>query len=71
MSSIIRVNGKIDVPTQNMVSISMPLGGYLLSTKLLPGMHITRGEVIAVMEDQQYIQLQQDYLTTRSKLNYL
>ena len=71
MSSIIRVNGKIDVPPQNMVSISMPLGGYLLSTKLLPGMHITRGEVIAVMEDQQYIQLQQDYLTTRSKLNYL
>lgn len=71
MSSIIRVNGKIDVPPQNMVSISMPLGGYLLSTKLLPGIHITRGEVIAVMEDQQYIQLQQDYLTTRSKLNYL
>lgn len=71
MSSIIRVNGKIDVPPQNMVSVSMPLGGYLRSTKLLPGMHINKGEIIAVMEDQQYIQLQQDYLTTRSKLNYL
>ena len=71
ISSILKVNGKIDVPPQNMVSISIPLGGFLKSTELLPGMHIKKGQVIAVMEDQQYIQLQQDYLTTRSKLNYL
>jgi cobalt-zinc-cadmium efflux system membrane fusion protein len=70
ISSTIKVNGKIDVPPQNMVSVSMPLGGYLQSTKLLPGMHISKGEIIATMEDQQYIQLQQDYLTTKSKLNY-
>ena len=68
ISSIIRVNGKIDVPPQNMVSVSMPLGGYLKSTKLLPGMFIHKGEVIATMEDQQYIQLQQDYLINQSKL---
>lgn len=71
ISSVLKVNGKIDVPPQNMVSISIPLGGFLKSTQLLPGMHIKKGEVIAVMEDQQYIQLQQDYLTTRSKLIYL
>ncbi|MDX2174795.1 MAG: efflux RND transporter periplasmic adaptor subunit [Bacteroidota bacterium] len=68
ISSIIKVNGKIDVPPQNMVSVSMPLGGYLKTTKLLPGMHIAKGEVIATMEDLQYIQLQQEYLTTKSKL---
>ncbi len=71
ISTIIKVSGKIDVPPQNMVSVSMPLGGFLRSTKLLPGMHIIKGEIIGVMEDQQYIQLQQDYLTTRSKLVYL
>ena len=60
MAAEIRVNGKIDVPPQNMISISAPLGGYLKSTKLLPGMHLGKGEVIAVMEDQQYIELQQD-----------
>lgn len=68
ISSTIKVNGKIDVPPQNLVSVSVPLGGYLESTKLLPGMHLKRGEVIAVLEDQQYIQLQQDYLITKSKL---
>ncbi len=70
ISTTIKVNGKIDVPPQNMVSVSMPLGGYLKTTKLLPGMHIRKGEVIATMEDQQYIQLQQEYLTTKSKLAY-
>ncbi len=68
ISSLLKVNGKIDVPPQNMVSISAPLGGYLKSTKLLEGMHLGKGEVIATMEDQQYIQLQQDYLTAKAHL---
>jgi len=70
ISSILKVNGVIDVPPQNMVSISVPLGGFLKSTKLLPGMHIAKGEIIAIIEDQQYIQLQQDYLTTAANLKY-
>jgi len=70
ISSILKVNGQIDVPPQNMVSISMPLGGYLKSTQLLPGMHIAKGEVIASMEDQQYVQLQQEYLITKSRLSF-
>jgi membrane fusion protein, heavy metal efflux system len=70
ISSILKINGKIDVPPQNLVSVSVPLGGYLRSTKLLPGMHVNKGEVIAVMEDQQYIQLQQDYLVSKAKLEY-
>jgi len=70
ISSVLKVNGKVDVPPQNMVSISAPLGGYLKSTKLLPGMHVKKGEAIAVLEDQQYIQLQQDYLTAKANFSY-
>lgn len=70
ISTILKLNGKIDVPPQNMVSVSTPFGGFLKSTKLLPGMHVKKGEVIANMEDQQYIQLQQDYLTAKSKLSF-
>jgi membrane fusion protein, heavy metal efflux system len=71
VSSVLKLNGQIDVPPQNMVSISVPLGGYLKSTKLLPGMHVNKGEAIAVIEDQQYIQLQQDYLTAKARIGYL
>jgi len=70
ISTTLKLNGKIDVPPQNMISVSMPLGGFLKSTKLLPGMHVKKGEVIATMEDQQYIQLQQEYLMEKSKLAF-
>lgn len=70
ISGTVKLNGKIDVPPQNLISVSVPLGGYLKSTKLLPGMRLTKGEVIAVLEDQQYIQLQEDFLITKSKLEF-
>lgn len=70
IGSFITANGTIDVPPQNIISVSVSLGGYLKSTKLLPGLQIRKGDVIAIMEDQQYIQMQQDYLTTRAKLAY-
>lgn len=69
ISSLLKLNGKIDVPPQNMVSISAPLGGYLKSTTLLEGMHVKKGEIIAEMEDQQYIQIQQEYLTAIVRFN--
>lgn len=71
IASILKVNGKIDVPPQNMVSICLPLGGYLKSTKLLPGQHIGKGDPIALIEGEQYIQLQQDYLTAKEKISFL
>ena len=70
MRAQLRVNGTVDVPPQSLISISFPLGGYLKSTKLLPGMHVRKGETLAVLEDPQYIQLQQDYLIAKAKLLY-
>lgn len=71
ISSVLKVNGRVEVPPQNVVSISVPTGGYLEETDLLVGMNVRKGQVLAVMEDQQYIQLQQDYLTAKSKINFL
>lgn len=71
IATALKVSGRIDVPPQNIVSVSFPLGGYLKSTRLLPGMHVNRGTVIGVLEDQQYIQLEQDYLTAKARLAFL
>ena len=68
ISSIIKLNGKIDVPPQNLISVSVPLGGYLKSTEMLPGKIVRKGQVLAVLEDQQYIRLQQEYLLAKVKL---
>jgi cobalt-zinc-cadmium efflux system membrane fusion protein len=68
VSSTLKLSGQIDVPPQNMISISIPLGGFLKGTQLLPGMPIRKGQVLATLEDQQYILLQQNYLITKVKL---
>lgn len=68
ISPVLKLNGKIEVPPQGMVTVSVPMGGYLKSTRLIPGMQVNRGQVIAVIEDIQYIQLQQDYLTSKANL---
>ena len=70
MHKTLKVTGVLDVPPGNIVSVSMPLGGYLKKTELLPGAHVHKGEILATLEDQQYVQLQQDYLTAKSKLVY-
>ena len=68
ISSVLKLNGKIDVPPQNLVSVSVPMGGYLKSTEMLPGKLVKKGQVLAVLEDQQYVRLQQDYLLAKVKL---
>lgn len=71
INTVLKVNGVVDVPPQNIVSVSFPLGGYLKTTQLLPGMHVNKGQVIGVIEDQALVQLQQDYLMAVARLTYL
>lgn len=68
VTKTLKMNGTVEVPPQNLVSVSSALGGYVKSMKLLPGMYFRKGEVIATMEDNQFIQLQQDYLTAKAQL---
>jgi cobalt-zinc-cadmium efflux system membrane fusion protein len=71
IDEVIAVNGVVDVPPQNMVSVSFPLGGYIKTSTVLPGQKIQKGEVLAIIEDQSLVQLQEDYLIGKSKLQYL
>lgn len=71
ISGQLALNGSIEVPPQNLVSVSFPLGGYLKNTHLLPGTHVRKGEVIALIEDQQFIELQKNYLIAKSQVEYL
>jgi cobalt-zinc-cadmium efflux system membrane fusion protein len=71
MHKTIKVNGFMDVPPQNMLSVSIPMGGYVKKANLIPGEKVNKGAVLAVLEDASYVSLQQDYLTAKSKLVFL
>lgn len=70
ISNTIKANGVLDVPPQNMVTVAAMLGGFVKKTDLLQGMQVKKGQVIAVMEDPAYIQLQQEYLESKSQLDF-
>ncbi|MBU2526362.1 MAG: efflux RND transporter periplasmic adaptor subunit [Bacteroidetes bacterium] len=71
LSNIIKLNGSIDVEPESMASVSAPLGGYLKTAGKLPGEEIKKGQVLATIENPEFIQIQQGYLESLSKLQFL
>lgn len=70
ISGTIKVNGMLDVPPQQKVSVSLPFGGFVKNTDLLQGMKVNKGQVIAKIENPDFIQVQQDYLDIESQLEF-
>lgn len=70
ISGTIKVNGVLDVPPQQLVSVSAPLGGFIKNTVLLQGSRVKKGQVIATIENLDFIQLQQDYLEAKSQFEF-
>jgi len=70
VSNTLKVNGIISVAPQNQATVCMPLGGFIKSTTLLPGNAVTRGQTLAVIENQDFVDIQQNYLEAKNKLVY-
>lgn len=68
ISGTLQLNGKVDIDPDSKVSISSALGGHVKSVRVLPGKFVRKGDVIVIIEDNQFIQIQQDYLTTQAQL---
>jgi cobalt-zinc-cadmium efflux system membrane fusion protein len=67
----VHLNGKIDVPPTAIASVSIPMGGYVQDINLIPGNFVKKGATIATIKDPQFVQLQEDYLSAKSKAIYL
>ena len=68
LPTTVRLNAKTEVTPQNTISITNPFGGYVKRIALIPGNYVKQGQVVVVLEDPQYIQMQEDYLTTKALL---
>lgn len=67
----LQLNGMIEVPPQNMIVLSPPVGGFVKAIHVREGMQVKKGDALVTLENMEYIQLQQDYLESLSKLEYL
>jgi cobalt-zinc-cadmium efflux system membrane fusion protein len=68
VSNTLKVNGIISVAPQNQATVCMPLGGFVKSTTLLPGNSVNKGQTLAVIENQDFVDIQQNYLEAKNRL---
>jgi len=70
MKGLLKVNGVVTAAPQNTATVCMPMGGFVRSTSLVPGNTVVKGQTLAVLENQDFIDLQQNYLETRNRLEF-
>ena len=70
LGEVLNVSGHVTVAPQNQATVSMPMGGFIKSTRLFPGNQVTKGEILATIENQDFVDIQRDYLQARNKLGF-
>ncbi len=71
MNIAVKVTGKLDLEPQDKADISPVLGGIVKQINVFEGDKVAKGQVLAILEHPDYIQLQQDYLNNLNTQQYL
>ena len=70
-SESIKTNGFIDIPPANKASVSAIIGGFIKKSNLLVGDKVKKGQLLVVIENSDFIEIQQQYLELDAQLNFL
>ena len=68
---LLEVSGTIDVPPESRAAVSAVYGGFVKRFSLLVGDRIRKGQLVATLENPEFLSLQQQYLEIREQLAYL
>jgi len=70
LSNTLKANGTIIVTPQSFATVCSPMGGFIKSTSLMPGTSVAKGQVLAIIENQEFVDIQQNYLEAKNKFEY-
>jgi RND family efflux transporter MFP subunit len=70
MSGTLKVSGTVSTAPRNLAMVCMPMGGFVKSISLMPGQAVAKGQTLATLENQDFIDIQQNYLEARNRLEY-
>lgn len=71
LDDVVKANGQLAVPPQNKADVSILSGGIISSINVLEGQQVHRGQVLATVQNQDLIKLQQDYLAAKNNFAYV
>jgi len=70
-NTVVKANGMFAVPPENQADVSAYFAGYVKNISLLPGDPVKKGQTLFTIENPEYVQVQQDFLEAKGRLNYL
>ena len=70
LTSTIKANGALRVPNNNKATITSMYGGIIRTLNVQIGDFVRKGQVIASISNPEYIQLQEQYLTVKSRIAF-
>ncbi|MEC7265226.1 MAG: efflux RND transporter periplasmic adaptor subunit [Bacteroidota bacterium] len=68
---VVETSGMIDVPPENRASVMAFMGGFVKRTPLLVGDKVKKGQLLVTLENQEFVQMQQEYLQVYNQLDFL
>lgn len=71
LASVIKASGQLTVPPQNRAVVNALVGGVIRKINIVEGQQVSKGQVMVVIENPDFIRLQQDYLTSKDNIVYL
>lgn len=70
LTSVVKANGGLSVPNNNKASATSLYGGVIKTLNVQVGDFVKKGQVIATIANPEFIQLQEDYLITGSRITF-
>lgn len=70
LTATIKANGNLSVPNNSKGNATSLYGGVIKTLRVQIGSYVKKGQVIATIENPQFIQLQEDYLTTLDRITF-
>jgi cobalt-zinc-cadmium efflux system membrane fusion protein len=71
LGASLKVNGQLELPPQNMASVSAIIGGRVQSVSVVEGDFVKKAKFIATLNNPEFISMQRAYLAAKSNLTYL
>lgn len=71
LNTIVKANGYTAVPPQNSASISTLISGVVKDIFVLEGTYVTKGKVLATLQNLDVVQMQEDYNSAIANIEYL
>jgi cobalt-zinc-cadmium efflux system membrane fusion protein len=70
LHAVVKASGQLAVPPQNKADVNVLMGGIIRSIQVLEGQTVKKGQIVATLENTEFIKLQQEYLTTKNQFSY-